>query len=113
MRWLLVVCLLSLSTLAGAIVYTDMSVMRIIQVYAYRQSWVTNAQFRQLQNGISYREAVAFLGRPGREVSSTRIPTTMGEFVVTTYSWHNVDGSSIILVFMDDELIEKARIGLD
>lgn len=112
MRKLIALCLLSVIALAGAIAYTDIWLMRIIQTYAYGESWITAAHFRQLQIGMSYPNALEVLGRPGKEVSSTRISTATGEAVVTTYSWHNADGSNVILVFVDDQLVEKARIGL-
>lgn len=113
MRALIVLCLLGVITTVAWIVYTDIWVMRIIQTYAYGQSWVTPAQYRQLQIGMPYRKTSEILGRPGKEVSSTRISTTRGAAPITAYSWHNADGSGVILIFMDDLLVEKARLGLD
>jgi hypothetical protein len=112
MRALLIISFLSVSAVAGGITYTDMGVMRIIQTYVYGQSWITAEQFGLLQNGMSYEDAVRVLERPGREVSSTPVHATAGETMVVTYSWHNADDSSVLLVFMDNQLVEKARIGL-
>lgn len=112
MRSLLVLSLLSASAVAGGVSYNDIGVARIIQTYVYRQPWITAEQFRLLKNGMSYEDAVAVLERPGKEVSSTRVHATTGETTVVTYAWHNADDSSVLLVFMDNQLVEKARIGL-
>lgn len=112
MRSLLVLSFLSVSAVAGGISYTDIGIGRFVQTYVYRQSWITAEQFRQLKTGMSYEDAVRMLQRPGKEVSSTRVHATTGETTVVTYAWHNVDDSSVLLVFMDNQLVEKARIGL-
>lgn len=113
MRVLIALCLLCVISAVGWIAYTDIWIMRIIQTYAFGQSWITPAQYRQLQIGMPYGKTLEILGRPGKEVSSTRISTARGDAAMTTYSWHNADGSSVILIFMDDLLVEKARVGLD
>lgn len=109
MRKLMGLCFLAAFALLGWIACADIWIMRMIQTHAYGQTWMTQRHFQRLQTEMSYEDALKVLGRHGKEIASG----SASQAVFTTYAWHNADGSSIILIFKNDLLAEKARDGLD
>lgn len=70
---------------------------------------VTFAQFDQLQNGISYNQAVAVLGSPGTEISRVELAGTL----TVMYKWDGENlGGNMNAMFQNNRLISKAQIGL-
>ena len=75
----------------------------------------TAKQFRQINQGMAYSDCVKILGGSGTLVSENvmpGIPDIMPSLKTSAYSWENDNGSNIMLMFQNDELISKAQAGL-
>ena len=70
---------------------------------------VTMAEYLRLQEGITYEEAVAILGRAGVEQSRSEL----AGITTVMYSWTNRDGiANMNAMFQNGRLISKAQLGL-
>lgn len=71
---------------------------------------ITLAKFRQLQDGMSYAQAVEILGREGVEQSRSNLAGT----VTVMYQWANpgIMAGNMNAMFQNDRLITKAQFGL-
>lgn len=69
---------------------------------------LTLKEFDGLNDGISYEEAQARLGREGFLFSSTTLGNDTGERATTEiYTWTNADGTYIHLTFAEKKLANK------
>lgn len=74
---------------------------------------VTQAEFDQLQEGMSYEQCVKIIGEKGKVVSSTTVPdfgTGDGPTKMVMISWENSDGGSAMCQF--DNGILKMKTGM-
>lgn len=71
---------------------------------------VTAAEYRELRDGMTYREAVAVIGFPGVELSRTSI----AGYTTVMFQWTNPAPaiSNMNAMFQNDELVSKAQFGL-
>lgn len=65
-------------------------------------------EFDQLDLGMSYKEVVKVLGRPGKEDSRMELLGT----TTTTYEWKEGLGRMVFLTFEDDKLSSRMQFGL-
>lgn len=73
------------------------------------RSGITMANYERLRDGISYREAVAILGKPGTELSRS----DLAGITTVMYSWEGSSfGSNMNVMFQNDRLVSKAQFGL-
>jgi len=75
------------------------------------ETGVTLANFNKLQNGMSYAEVVAILGRDGTVLSESDI----AGFHTVMYSWEadkGILGANMNAMFQNGELVQKAQFGL-
>lgn len=74
-------------------------------------SFITMEKFNQLEDGISYEDAVKILGKEGQETSRS---TVMGHSAVM-YTWTNpgIGGGNMNAMFQNDSLMSKAQFGLE
>jgi hypothetical protein len=76
---------------------------------------VTRAKYDRLDNGMSYRQAVAVIGAEGEELARNRVegaPGVMESVETVMYAWTNADGSNMNAMFQNDKLMQKAQFGL-
>jgi len=72
---------------------------------------VTQAQYDQIQDGMSYSQVWGTFGGQGKKQSETGSPGQPGHTV--TYAWDgNEPGSSVTCTFEDDKLTRKSNKGL-
>lgn len=79
------------------------------------QPIVTAAAYQRVSTGMSYDEVVRIIGHPGEELSRSEIGATPGVMEALTtvmYAWTNPDGTNMNAMFQNDELIQKAQLGL-
>ena len=77
---------------------------------------ITYEDYKQINNGMSYRHTCLIIGFAGKESarnSIDAIPGVMDSVETIVYEWHNNDGSNINVVFQNDKLIQKAQYGLN
>lgn len=65
-------------------------------------------KYGKLQNGISYKEAVAIIGSEGTQTSSSNIAKT----TTTSYKWEGKKFERIFATFRDDKLTSKSQSNL-
>jgi hypothetical protein len=68
---------------------------------------VTRRNFNGLRPGMPYEGATALLG-PGTETARTEF----GDCTTVMYRWTSEDGGNVSAMFHNDELIERAQVGL-
>ena len=76
---------------------------------------VTYDEYKQIKNGMSYRQVVKIIGAEGEEISSNKmdgVPGVMKSLVTVMYQWVNNNGSNMNAMFQNDKLIQKAQLGL-
>ncbi|MCS5644363.1 MAG: hypothetical protein NZ807_14045 [Dehalococcoidia bacterium] len=76
---------------------------------------VSNAEYRQIENGMSYSQVVTIIGYGGTESSSgiiEGVPGVMPSITTKLYMWQNSDGSNMNAMFQNDKLTSKAQFGL-
>lgn len=76
---------------------------------------ITLSDYRRLTPRISYSEACQILGKSGTEISHSRLDrTSTNEEPLETisYSWANSDGSNLILLFQNNQLVSRTQYGL-
>jgi hypothetical protein len=71
-------------------------------------SEITMAQYRQIKNGMSYKEVKEIIGREGTEVSSSGD----GKYKVESYKWEGEDFKFINIVLMGDKVTSKVQANL-
>lgn len=69
---------------------------------------VTYAEFEQLRDGLSIRDAEQIIGAVGRELASNSVLDS----TAVVYAWQNGDGSNMNATFLDGRLVGKAQFGL-
>lgn len=69
---------------------------------------VTQAEFGQIQNGMSYADVQSLIGAPGEEMSRT----DLAGITTVMYQWMNKNGSNMNAMFQNGKLIQKAQFGL-
>ena len=83
--------------------------------FSFGKRVVTKAHYDQLQNGMSYRDAVTIIGTEGDEMSRNRIegvPGVMSSVETVMYMWQNGDGTNMNAMFQNDKLMQKSQFGL-
>jgi hypothetical protein len=70
---------------------------------------VTAAEYRRIQEGMSYSDVVRVIGSHGQELSSSEV----AGYITIMYSWENPDGSNMNAMSQNGELVTKAQFGLD
>jgi hypothetical protein len=70
---------------------------------------LTMAKYRQLETGMTYRQAVGIIGADGEELSHT----DLANYTTVMYAWKNPDGSNMNAMFQNDRLVNKAQFGLN
>lgn len=76
---------------------------------------VTFDEYKQIENGISYKQTVAIIGYEGEEISRNKIngvPGVVESIETVMYQWVNSNGSNLNAMFQNDKLIQKAQFGL-
>jgi hypothetical protein len=79
------------------------------------QSVVTMSKYEQIQNNMSYDQAVQIIGKHGVEMSRNHIqgvPGVMPSVDTVMYQWMNSGGSNMNAMFQNDKLVSKAQAGL-
>jgi hypothetical protein len=71
---------------------------------------ITLSKFEQLQTGMTYKECMNTLGRPGVQQDLTYIRSS--GLTITTYLWQNPDGSNAMTEFENGRLTTRAQAGL-
>lgn len=66
---------------------------------------LTVAKYEQLENGISYADAVKIIGSEGEQTSSSN----SGSYKSTTYRWEGDKNARFYLIFKDDKLTSKSQ----
>jgi GYF domain 2 len=102
----------------GAIIYTS---HQISSVFAGRPGHislpqpvfapppiVTQAQYDQILNDMTYEQVCAIIGTDGEELSRSNI----AGITTVMYSWTNANGSNMNAMFQSDRLVNKAQFGL-
>lgn len=77
---------------------------------------VTLEEYNQLTPNMSYGRTKKIIGSEGTLQKTTYKPWTVEDtksYVRRIYSWHNADGSSILVMFQDDRLIGRSQEGLE
>ena len=69
---------------------------------------VTQAEFLQIQNGMSYEEVQRIIGAPGQEMSRSDV----AGINTVMYQWINRGGSNMNAMFQNGKLVQKAQFGL-
>ena len=81
-----------------------------LQTGSTKPGGVSLDQFKQLQDGMTYDEAVRILGSSGTEQSRSSI----ANIVTVMYSWPGAGtmGANMNAMFQNDKLVLKAQFGL-
>ncbi len=77
---------------------------------------VSQAQYQQIQHGMSYSQVANIIGWAGEELANVRtdiLPGVTPSVDTRMYSWNNGDGSSMNAMFQNDRLISKGQFGLE
>jgi|ERR1043165_1188386 hypothetical protein len=82
--------------------------MKGTPVTASRQATLTLNQYLALQDGMTYSQVRDKLLGDGEEVSRNNI----GQYTTVMYVWKNKDGSSVNVIFQNDQLVSKSQFGL-
>ena len=69
---------------------------------------ITLAKFNQLQQGISYQEAVRIMGKEGTVMSESSI----ANIYTVMYSWQSNGIGNMNAIFQNGRMINKAQFGL-
>ncbi len=69
---------------------------------------LTMAKYNQLENGMTYEEAVKIIGSEGSQTSSSSI----GSYKSTSYKWEGEKYARIYLIFKDDKITSKSQSNL-
>jgi hypothetical protein len=75
---------------------------------------VTYDEFQRVEDGMYYSQVEDIVGESGTKVSSSEVDG-FGEFSgVSTnmYKWQNSDGSNMVVVFQNNEVMSKSQFGL-
>ena len=73
------------------------------------KSGLSKANYLRISEGMTYREVVAVLGKPGEEMSRSDI----AGFTTVMYGWKRWNGANMNAIFQNDALVTKAQFGLD
>lgn len=103
---------------AGEIIYTSHQISSIFSHQPGRISLpqpafapppvVTQAQYDQIVNGMTYEQVRSIIGTGGEELSRS----DMAGISTVMYSWTNSNGSNMNAMFQNGRLINKAQFGL-
>ena len=108
--WLMgsLLTVLLLATLSGC---GDLSAGSSEGSGAGAKSYITKADYDQIQNGMTYDEVKAIIGSDGEQMSEVG---TKGDALYTVvYNWKGKDGiSNAVLEFQGDKLSAKSQVGL-
>ena len=85
-----------------------LSVSLIISGCLNRDKYSLN-QFESVKLGMSYYECTMILKDDGKLVGENYIP---GLVHTKLYSWKNKNGSNMLLMFQDNQLVQKNQYGL-
>lgn len=69
---------------------------------------LTLAKYNQLQNGMSYEEAVKIAGSEGTQTSSS----TLSNMKIASYKWEGEKAAKIFATFKNNKLTSKSQINL-
>jgi catalase len=64
---------------------------------------VTQAEYSQIQTGMSYQQVAAIVGDPGTQSQKQEI----AGFTTETYMWQNANGSNLLCMFQNGKLVNK------
>jgi len=67
------------------------------------------SDYKQIRNGMSYREVVSIIGTEGDEISSS----SLYNIETTLYLWRSTNGGKIIVTFQNDKVVLKSETGLN
>lgn len=82
----------------------------LIGLNAMAASLITHQQYDRIQDGMTYEQVCAIVGRSGEELVNTHI----AGYTTVMYSWQNSDGSysSMNAMFQNGRLISKGQFRL-
>ncbi|MDT8321559.1 MAG: hypothetical protein RQ826_13620 [Xanthomonadales bacterium] len=69
---------------------------------------VTLAEYKQIQEGMTYERVQAIVGVAGEELSRSDVAS----YTTVMYSWSNPNGSNMNAMFQNGTLVNKAQFGL-
>jgi hypothetical protein len=69
---------------------------------------ILHRHFDAIHEGMTYDKVLAITNRHGEEMASAG----QGDMKMSTYSWSNADGSSMVIGFQGGKVISKAQLGL-
>jgi len=73
---------------------------------------ITLEKYQQIENGMSYSQVVAILGRDGVEHANSHMDGVSGVMPsvdTIIYMWQNGDGSNMSVTFQNDKVVMKAQ----
>ena len=72
--------------------------------------YITYAEYKKIQNGMTYDEVVSIIGSGGTELSSSG----SGQFYTVIYMWYGdgITGANANVTFQNGVVIAKAQVGL-
>jgi hypothetical protein len=77
----------------------------LIGLNAMAASLITQQQYDRIEDGMTYEQVCAIIGRSGEELVNTHI----AGYTTVMYSWKNSDGSNMNAMFQNGRLISKAQ----
>ena len=82
----------------------------LIGLDAMAASLITQQQYDRIQDGMTYEQVCAIIGKTGEELVNTHI----AGYTTVMYSWKNSDGSysSMNAMFQNGRLISKSQFRL-
>lgn len=86
----------------------DQVAASVAAIPAPPRSAVTMANYQRIETGMSYAEVVAILGAEGEELSSNEL----AGIKTVMYQWNGGFGANMNVMFQNDEMVQKAQMGL-
>lgn len=87
---------------------TDQAEKKAEAPRAPRRNGITMDEYTRLSTGMTYEQAVEIIGEPGEEMSRS----DLAGISTVAYTWQNRGGSNAMLMFQNDELVQKSQFGL-
>lgn len=97
------------SALAGVILVLMLSLVGCLG----NSNEVTRSEYQEVETGMSYSTVENIVGESGEKVSSSEVDGFGGSGVSTNlYRWQNSDGTNMVVIFQNNEVISKSQFGL-
>jgi len=90
-------------------------VMARVDAAAQRRSVISYQAYLLIRPGMRVDDVIAVLGSAGKEVSRAEVPPVPGAMprtVNTIHQWENADGSNVIVMFENGEVVSVSQAGL-